>query len=138
MTRREQYNLIFRRIIDDGYTEFLCYQLDNDLPYARLAEKLRLMHKVECLGLIETIEDAENNQYYEEYFSLDRDAASDTDEIRILPPNVIIDQDIIIPFQDMKELLQEWVTFMETKTYFQRLQLTLSGWWNLKGSSTRN
>lgn len=73
------------------------------------------MHKIECEALVDEIEAAENNEYYEEYFAIDNDAASDSDEIYIKPPYVIIDKEIIIPFQDMKDLLMEKNRFPRTE-----------------------
>lgn len=113
MATHEQYNLKFGKNIYDNDNEFVCYQIGNNQTYYRLAEKLRLMHKIECIGLIEDINAAQNNQYYEQYFAIDRDSASDSDGIEILPPNVIIDSSIIIPLQDMKEILQEWLAFID-------------------------
>ncbi|GGI23864.1 hypothetical protein GCM10008119_09790 [Pedobacter mendelii] len=69
------------------------------------------MSQNECEGLIEIIVDAEDGKYYEEFFALDADAASDNDEIHIVPPNIIIDKSVTISFSDMKKLLQEWMSF---------------------------
>jgi hypothetical protein len=112
MSRHEQYNLQFGKMKDDSIYEFVCYQIGNNQPYYRLAEKLRLMHKIECIALIDSIDAALNGQYYEQYFSVDRDSASDSDGIEIIPPNIIIDDIITIPMEHMKEILQEWIDFI--------------------------
>ncbi|HEV7348619.1 hypothetical protein [Telluribacter sp.] len=105
-----QYNLEFGKIKHNNWVEYRCYT--NNIAYRRLAEKLRIMHPVECEGLIEDIELAESQQYFEEYFSLNRSGASDDEEIKIDPPNIIIDKVLSIPFNDMKLLLQEWLDFI--------------------------
>lgn len=102
MTQRERYNLVFKKKFSWKHAEFFCRlkevgQLDHD----SLAKKLTLMHRVECQGLIDEIEAAENNEYYEEFFAIDNDAAADDDEIHIKPPYVVIDKHDIIPFQDI-------------------------------------
>ena len=110
MTWREKYDLIFEKQGYGDNIEFSCYRLNN-IQHYNLAAKLRLMHRLECEYLIEVIIAAENNEYYEEYFAIDRDAANDFDEIRISPPNVVIDTVDVIPFEDMKGILSEWVEF---------------------------
>lgn len=116
MTQRERYNLVFERKFTGTRADFICHQLEgSQFAYGALANKLTLMHRLECEGLIDEIQAAENNEYYEEYFAIDNDAASDFDEIYIKPPYVTIDKHIFIPFQDMKELLMEWISFMVNK-----------------------
>jgi hypothetical protein len=112
MVTHEQYNLKFEKKIYDNEYEFVCYQIGNNQSYYGLAEKLRLMHKIECIGLIDSIDAAQNSQYYERYYSIDRGEANDSNGIEISPSNVIIDSTITIPLQDMKEILQEWLTFI--------------------------
>ncbi|KRT15670.1 hypothetical protein ASU31_13475 [Pedobacter ginsenosidimutans] len=115
MTKREEYNLFFKKSIDDGYTEYGCYTsytIGDNQTYERLAAKLTLMHRVECEGLIESIIAAQSNKYYEQYFAIDSDSASDDDGIEIAPPNVIIDGKLIISFTDMIQILDEWIDFI--------------------------
>jgi hypothetical protein len=69
------------------------------------------MHQSECEGLIESIHDAENGKYYEEFFALDTDTVSDNDQTHMLPPNIIIDNSVTISFSDIKNLLREWTFF---------------------------
>lgn len=112
MTRRERYNLVFKKKFVRRETEFVCCLNDNNqLDHDPLARKLTLMHVIECQALVDEIAAAESNEYYEEYFPIDNDATSDDDEIQIRHPYVIIDKQDFIPFQDMKELLSEWILF---------------------------
>lgn len=112
MTLQDKYQLQFKREIEDLKVIFKCKSIgDNSNEIAR---KINQMHLIECKGLIEEIENAENGKYFEEYFALDRGEASDQDEIRILPPNVIINIKTKIPLEDMKVLLLEWILFIES------------------------
>lgn len=114
MKKHEQYNLSFAKIISNNIIQYDCYQINNLNNFGSLAEKLRLMHKIECEGLIQEIILSQNEEYFEQYFSLDRSGASDNESIEITKENVIIDGILIIPNQDMKLLLDEWLNFMNT------------------------
>lgn len=108
---KNKFNLIFEKKRHWFSVDYDCYTKYPNHEYARLASKLSLMTPNECEGLVESINDADNGQYYEEFFALDADSASDDDEIHISPPNIIIDNTITISFVDMKMLLQEWIDF---------------------------
>ena len=111
MLMKEKFNLIFEKKRSWFSVYYYCSTKYPKHEYTYLASKLITMHQIECEGLIESIDDAENGKYYEEYFALDADAASDNDEIHILPPNIIIDKSVTISFSDMKKLLHEWMSF---------------------------
>ncbi len=71
------------------------------------------MSKSECIGLIEDMDASQNGEYYEEYFALDFSYASDSDQIRLIPPNIQLDN-LTITMSDMKQILQEWLEFLDT------------------------
>ena len=105
-----QYNLEFGKIKNNSRIEYICYT--NNILYNGLAEKIRIMHPVECEGLINEIELAESQQEFEQFFSLDRSGASDNEGITITPPNIIIDNVLSIPMNNMKLILIEWLNFI--------------------------
>lgn len=111
MLIRQKFNLIFEKKRNWFSLYYYCITKSPKQEYAQLASKLSTMSQIECEGLIESMVDAEDGKYYEEFFALDADAASDNDEIHILPPNIIIDKSVTISFSDMKKLLQEWMSF---------------------------
>ncbi|RYJ44946.1 hypothetical protein [Flavobacterium beibuense] len=111
MTKREQYQLEFLKVLNNNRVDYECYHTGQNPDFNRLAFKLYIMDKLECEGLIDEINNAENGEYYEHFFSLDNAAASDEDGIEIVPPNIIIDNQLIISFSDMKQLLDEWLDF---------------------------
>lgn len=113
MSKRQEYGLQFSKELKRDIIRFKCHYIGKNPLLISLAFKLTIMHKIECKGLIEEIINAENGEYYEQYFALDCDAASDNDCIEIAPPNVIIDNELTISFTDMKLLLQEYIDFME-------------------------
>ncbi|SFN59001.1 hypothetical protein SAMN05444143_1304 [Flavobacterium succinicans] len=71
------------------------------------------MHIIECEGLLTDIIEAQKGSYFEEYFVLDKGEASDEDELKISPPNIIINLYTKIPLEDMKNLLMEWINFVK-------------------------
>ncbi|MGV3545433.1 MAG: hypothetical protein ACO1N4_00120 [Pedobacter sp.] len=116
MNRHKEYNLAFARnknSYGDG-SEYHCFlENKNDIQFYSLADKLgRMGHPVAAQGLLNEITAAENNDFYEPYYALDADMASDDDEIEIVPPNIVIDKYLYVSFGHMKEILQEWIDFM--------------------------
>jgi hypothetical protein len=112
MTLKDKYQLEFKKEIEDLKVIFKCHNIGDNI--SEIARKINQMHLIECNGLIEEIENAQDDKYFEEYFALDCGEASDQDEIRILPPNVVINISTEIPLEDMKVLLLEWIEFIES------------------------
>jgi hypothetical protein len=112
MKLKDKYQLKFKRKIESLNVTFHCNSIGDSISQ-NIARKINQMNLQECKGLIEEIENAQNGKYFEEYFSLDRDESSDEDEIRILPPNVILNISTKIPLEEMKSLLLEWQRFNE-------------------------
>lgn len=115
MLKHQEYNLKFVKIKPKtgGSIFYLCTQ---DIPdqYATLTGIIDKISATECTALIEEIENAENGNYYEQFFSLNASTASDDDGIEIAPPNVIFNSVLPIPFADAKLLIQEWSDFLNS------------------------
>ena len=114
MTIKDKYQLSFDKKNENGKVMFVCNNLGN-VDSQRIANKINQMHLIECEGLVTEIIKAQKGNYFEEYFALDKDEASDEDELKISPPNVIINLYTKISLEDMKNLLMEWVNFVKTQ-----------------------
>jgi hypothetical protein len=109
MTRHDQYELQFFKVLEKDKTKrFFCRTKTVNI-FSRL-QVINYLDIFECNALIDEIQNAENELYFDDYFSAD---ASGNDTIQIVPPNVIINEDFAIPLQHLKEILQEWILFCE-------------------------
>jgi hypothetical protein len=108
MTYQAKFNLQFLKGIGPFQRiRYECRPLNVDM-YSHLWI-IQCLDVFECKALIEEIENAEKGEYFEEYFSADLSGGSDS--IQIVPPNVIVNDDCIIPMADMKGLIVEWNQF---------------------------
>ena len=116
MIKQEEYQLIFRKIRDeDGDIYFDCEHNGNINQYTFTAHLLYMLSSAECIDIIENIEAAENEQYFEEYHG--PDSLSDSDTIELIPPNVLIASgNWSIPMTDWKQLMQEWADFQRSNS----------------------
>ena len=112
MTIKDKYKLSFAKTNENGKIFFICNNLGN-IDCQRIANKINQMHIIECEGLLNEIIETQKGNYFEEYFALDNDEASDEDQLRISPPNIIINLATKIPLEDMKNLLMEWIDFVK-------------------------
>lgn len=113
MKKSEQYRLWFSKSqASDGRVRYSCYPAirttTSDESYY-LAGLLDLLSDSEPKYLLEEIENALNNKYFEEYYSLDHSGPDDS--IQILPPNVILNNSFSISLIELKLLLEEWILF---------------------------
>lgn len=114
MVKSRQYQLQFVKGKSGSFSEYRCDSLPGDLLNMSLAKKLSQMHKIECKGLIEVLEDVQGGKHYEPFFAIDADTASDSDGIEISPPYIIIDTIHSVDIVEMKQLLEEWLEFINS------------------------
>ncbi len=108
MSKREQYGITFyQTITSDGNNGYLCRK-DNINQHSHLTIICRL-NISETESLINNINNAISGKYYEQFFSSDN---IESETVELSYPNVIINGNLIIPMQDLKELLQEWLNFI--------------------------
>lgn len=111
VVKKEQYGLTFYKVKNpyDGAIENCCKREGSINEHNNL-QILQYFSQDETEDLIESIENALNGQYYEEYFTSDPIGFI---SIRLVYPNVIIGKNgLIISMQDLLALLQEWLAFI--------------------------
>lgn len=111
MCRREEYNLTFSKAVIDGIIFHFCNATQAGQPQT-FAVILEGYDKFYTEDLIEAIENAQAGQHFDDYHH--PDSLTDDFGITIAPPNVIISShNYHIPLQVWKELMQEWLVFLE-------------------------
>lgn len=113
MTKREQYKLNFEKLkIDNSYYRYGCVSSNTTINGSpQLANLLDVLSDREPDGLLEEVNLALTGGDYEEYYSPDM---SSVDNIKITPPNAVINNSFTISLIDLKKLLQEWIAFIES------------------------
>ncbi|MNK88836.1 hypothetical protein D3C87_1088180 [compost metagenome] len=111
MTKREQYGLTFKNFISpvDNSPYNSCVA-ENSSVFAEL-QIIRYFDKSEAQRLIDEIQNAQDGVHFQESIDTRWGAVED---IMIQPPSVNINDVLLIPMQDMKELLQEWIAFVSS------------------------
>lgn len=108
MTKAEEYCLKFVKVRNENNKiRYRCIQLEvtNDSKYlCRLIENLS---NESHLNLYEEVTNAINGLQYDEDFLFD----VATEELLINPPNALFDNEYTISLENLKELLEEWITF---------------------------
>lgn len=112
MSKREQYGLLFNKVRNsDG--EISPYVSERvPVTYNSVLIFIDGLDQFECESLISDLERCINGQG-----NVDEGFFSDgVEHMTILYqyPNINIDNVLIMPMQDMKELLQEWLAFIST------------------------
>lgn len=112
MTKQELYKLNFEKLnIKDWGIRYGCTSYSNNVTgSSQLASLLDTLSDREPDYLLEEINLALSGGDYEEYYSPDM---SGVESVRISPPNAIINDDFSISLIDLKELLEEWIEFVE-------------------------
>lgn len=111
MTKKEQYSLKFVKIKDSVNSDtYLCQGDFSVQGSLKLAHLLSILSNREPQYLLEEVNLALSNGDFEEYYLPD---ASVTDVIRIVPPNIIVNG-FTITLLNLKQLLQEWIAFIES------------------------
>lgn len=110
MTKREFFGLNFYRIKTTlGRYKNICKrEVVGEFSSLQIIAQLE---RIEIEALLSEIEQAIVGGYYEDYFNSDGTSA---DEIRIIPPNIIINQVCTVSLVDMKALLNEWLNFIDS------------------------
>lgn len=110
MSRRQEYNLNFNKVNSSVFSPlFICIGNENTAGSLELASLLRSISDKESDGLLEEVNLALTGGDYEEYYSPDGSAV---DTIKITPPNAIYNDYYTISLFDLKELLEEWIDFI--------------------------
>ena len=113
MSRREELNLHFRKIQTARGFNFSCESgvtTGPSLDYAIILSGYDIAY---TQHLINNIVAAQNNEPFE--VSHLTDNLLDDFEVRIVPPNVeVTDSNYVIPMQVWKELMQEWLAFLQS------------------------
>lgn len=111
MNIKKKYNLEFIKTKHPEFRDF--YTCRNNTPTCPgsyiLSFLLTGLSQCESECFLEEIEASLNSRYYEEDYVLDWDSST---QIRILPPNVKINE-FVISLSDMKQLLEEWIRFIK-------------------------
>src|SRR3569833_1279724 len=111
MTKREQYGLVFSKVKIPFYGDIrnICKKVGPPDEYSHLQD-LNSLNSYEVGFFIEELTKAINGEYYEEYFCTD---GAEHLNICLRHPNVIFgENNLIIPMEDLKLYLQEWLDFM--------------------------
>lgn len=111
MTKKEQYALSFIKISDNLGDMYICTGKENVQGSLQLASLLRSVSDKEPDGLLEEVALAIAGGDYEEYYSPDGSAV---DTIKIVPPNAIYNDYYTVILIELKQLLQEWISFIES------------------------
>lgn len=115
MSKREEFNLIFSRVLTpEGNSCFYCDStLSSDNRSLVFATVLSGYDEVYSEDLIENIDFALTGEEFEVFYQ--PDSLTDNFEIKINPPNVLISKDnYSVSLQVWKELMQEWLLFLNT------------------------
>ena len=113
MSVKKQHDLHFGKLKVKGFSDHYSCRCGTStlLEGHRLAEILTALDIDETLGLVEEMDNAMTGEgYYEENFTFD---AHSSDWVDIIPPNVIISDMYTMRLLDLKELLEEWIKFMQ-------------------------
>ena len=109
MTKREQYGLSFYKIItSNGNIRHLC-KTDRTDAYSNLIV-IRFLNSIEAQGLIDEITRALAGEFFEPFFTSD---GVESEDIDLVYPNVIVNG-TSVSMQDMKDLLLEWLSFINS------------------------
>jgi hypothetical protein len=110
MTKREQYGLNFSRLKMLGFSDsFICGGTTTINGSTQLANLLEVLSDRESENFLEEVVLALNGGNYEEIYRPD---SSSVDKIQITPSNAIINDDLIISLIELKQLLEEWVAYI--------------------------
>ena len=90
---------------------FVCIGKENVQDSLQLASLLRSVSDKEPDGLLEEVALAIAGGDYEEYYS---PYGSAVDTIKIVPPNAIYNDYYTVTLIELKQLLQEWISFIES------------------------
>lgn len=115
MSRREEFNLVFSRVLTPkGNNCFYCDSiLSSDNKSLVFASVISGYDEVYSEDLIENIDLALAGEEFEMFHQ--PDSLTDDFEIKINPPNVLISKNnYSVSLQIWKELMQEWLTFINS------------------------
>ena len=114
MSRHEQYHLAFAKRRDSRNNfEYLVYTTGNSPDEYKIGRKIQVLHKIEVQELISQIQTVQAGGVFDPYFSIDRSSATDDDHVILFTTHISIDE-VSVPLQDMKEILQEWLAFLNS------------------------
>ena len=108
MTKREEYNLEFYNVLNPNNNSInhICKSnSDDSLIHLQFMDQLK---KVEIEYLIDEIKNAQNGEYYEDIPLLDLVS------IKFNYPDAVIENDLVISMYVLKDLLLEWLDFMNS------------------------
>lgn len=112
MSRKSEFHLSFSKATIDGIIFHFCDATQTGQPQT-FATILEGYDKFYTEDLIEAITNAQTGQYYADYHH--PDSLTDDFGITIAPPNVVISShNYKITLQVWKELMQEWLAFLQT------------------------
>jgi hypothetical protein len=111
MTKREQYKLSFDKMnIPNWGVRYTCTQTQVTDDSIYLSQLLDLLSVRQADEFLYELNNALSGAYFEEYFSFN--ASSIDYSVRIMPPNVVINGTYSITLNNLKELVEEWVQFI--------------------------
>lgn len=117
MTRREEYNLSFNKVKSSGWsTYYVCEGNSQDGRSLFVATILRGHDDIVTVeAFLEEITFAENGQFQDIDEFWQPDSLTDGFRCFITPPEIKLgkDYDYVVPLQGFKELLQEWLEFLQ-------------------------
>lgn len=112
MTKREKHNLKFYKINDPfGNIDYFCNR-EGTVNSFNILTILQQLDPISTQGLIDEIQKVYQARLTEQSFSTD---GVEEDYIKLDYPNVVFgENDLVIPMMEMKDLLIEWLMFLNS------------------------
>jgi hypothetical protein len=118
MSRREEYKLKFQKIEDTKWsTYYHCDGTTGDNRSLFIATILRGHNDLNTTEIfLEEIDLALAGKFEDMDEFWQPDSLTDTERCYIIPPNIILgkEQKYTLPLQNFRELLQEWLSFLNS------------------------
>jgi hypothetical protein len=113
LTKREQYGLTFTKWIEPESNELYNICSRNEVGVYSHLTFIRYLNVGELNAIIEEITNAQNGKIYDNLPSSD---SYEDVSLELSFPNVIIENDLTVSMLDFKELLLEWIDFINSYT----------------------
>lgn len=110
MTKSEQYGLTFSKQKTTGFSAmYNCGGSDSIAGSLILANMLEVLSDRESDGFLEEVDLAISNG---DFIDVYRPDSSSVDVFELIPPNAVINGSFTIALIDLKELLEEWIDYI--------------------------
>jgi len=114
MNKKDQYGLEFLKVTADGNIGYNCIRKDGIVDENNLLQFLNYLNKAGTEQLMKEINHYLNNAGNPDYVPYDSMVLEHID-LRIEYPCLVIDgQPNLFPLADIRDLLQEWLVFLQS------------------------